>query len=268
MYIDFHTHVFPDKIAEKTIPILANKSGVKPYTNGTINGLLKEMTRSEIDISVVLPVVTSANQFDSITRFAKEINETSFPDGKRIISFAGMHPECEDVKGKIRQLKQNGFRGIKLHPDYQKTKICDIRYKRIIEEASGQGLIVTTHAGIDIGMPENVHCTPDMVLDVIKDVAPEGFVLAHLGGWNLWNEIEEKICGQNVYMDLAVSLGYCKDEQVERIVKKHGANRILFATDSPWAGMKEMREHLESLQLTKEEKEWISYKSAAAILAL
>ena len=35
MIIDFHTHTFPDKMAEKTIAFLSEKGGIKPYREGT-----------------------------------------------------------------------------------------------------------------------------------------------------------------------------------------------------------------------------------------
>ena len=41
--------------------------------------------------------------------------------------------------------------GIKIHPAYQNTDIDDIKMMRIIDFASEQGLIILTHAGIDIG---------------------------------------------------------------------------------------------------------------------
>ena len=43
MVIDFHTHAFPEKIAEKTLGLLAKLSQVEPETNGTISGLLSSM---------------------------------------------------------------------------------------------------------------------------------------------------------------------------------------------------------------------------------
>ena len=74
MLIDFHTHVFPDKIAESTISFLAKNSGTRAYTDGTAEGLIKEMERAEADVCVTLPVLTKASQFDSISRFAIQIN--------------------------------------------------------------------------------------------------------------------------------------------------------------------------------------------------
>ena len=39
MIIDFHTHIFPDKIASKTIESLGAIAGVRAATDGTLNGV-------------------------------------------------------------------------------------------------------------------------------------------------------------------------------------------------------------------------------------
>ena len=78
-----------------------------------------------------------------------------------------------------------------------------------------------------------------MVLNVLSKVNPKKLVLAHMGGWNLWDEVEEKLVGKNVYFDTAFSfekgIPHLEKEQFLRIVEKHGADKILFATDSPWS---------------------------------
>ena len=89
MIIDFHTHVYPDKLAARTIEALGNIAEVTPYTDGTVSGLLKSMKDAGIDKSVILPVNTRAGQFESITRFAKNINDTY----DELISFGGIHPD-------------------------------------------------------------------------------------------------------------------------------------------------------------------------------
>ena len=62
MIIDFHTHTFPDAIAEKTIAYLTEKGGIKPYREGTLSSLIENMKLSGVDYSVVLPVVTAPKQ--------------------------------------------------------------------------------------------------------------------------------------------------------------------------------------------------------------
>ncbi|MBQ1898513.1 MAG: metal-dependent hydrolase, partial [Ruminococcus sp.] len=101
MIIDFHTHVYPDKIAEKTIKALGEVAVVKPNTDGTVNGLIESMQSAGIDKSVILPVNTRAGQFDTITKFAKHINDTY----DNLISFGGIHPDDDDITEKLRTLK-------------------------------------------------------------------------------------------------------------------------------------------------------------------
>ena len=70
MVIDFHTHIFPDKIANRTIESLAKNSTSIPYTDGTDKGLIKNMENAGVDISVALPVLTKPTQFESVLNYA------------------------------------------------------------------------------------------------------------------------------------------------------------------------------------------------------
>ncbi len=274
MTIDFHAHIFPDKIAGATIRELESVSGLRAATNGCLNGLLESMKEAGVDTSVIMPVVTAPRQFAGINRFAMTINEQygalDAEKGQipKLLSFGGIHPECEDYRAKLRELKNMGFRGIKLHPDYQKVFFDDIRYERIINYASELDMIVLVHAGIDIGLPEPVHCTPAMSFKVLKDTKAPRLILAHMGGWKQWEQVEELLIGQDVYLDTAFVQRYLPKEQFCRMVKNHGSERILFATDSPWTEQKEAVEWLQSSELTDEEKKNISFKNAKFLLGI
>ena len=98
--IDFHTHIFPEKIAERTITYLSNICDMDPYTNGMKQGLLQSADEAGIDICVLLPVATTPSQFESINRFALQFQEG------RLISFGAIHPENENLKDKIRWIKE------------------------------------------------------------------------------------------------------------------------------------------------------------------
>ena len=95
MIIDFHTHIFPDKIAARTIGLLEEKSGLTAATDGTPRGLLKSMEKAGITMSVVLPVATKPSQFESIRMYAGSVN-TQYPE--KLLSFGGVHPDCADYK--------------------------------------------------------------------------------------------------------------------------------------------------------------------------
>lgn len=176
MIIDFHTHMFPDKIAKGTLDFLEGICKVTPYTNGTYEGLKASGERAGVDISVALPAVTKVSQIPSINRFA-----SGYLEGP-VISFGGIHPKSENYKQELQEIKSLGMKGIKLHPDYQEMYFNDIRYKRLVSYASELGLITVVHAGRDPKCPEDVHCTPKMALELIREVEPENMVLAHLGG--------------------------------------------------------------------------------------
>lgn len=270
MVIDFHTHIFPDAIAEKTVGHLKNIAKIEAYTAGTTKGLFASMEESGIACCVVQPVVTSVRQFDSITRFAYELNEKYGDSGleHRLLSFGGIHPDSPDYKGQLRILAAAGFQGIKLHPDYQGVNFNDVRYKQLVSEATELGMTIMVHAGIDVGYPRPVHCTPEMAFEVISEVKPDKLVLAHYGGWRLWDEVEHFLAGENVYLDTAFTQGYLSEEQFLRILKRHGSDKILFATDSPWAGQRETFAWISNMGIPKEQLEQILHGNAERLLGM
>ncbi len=265
MIIDFHTHVFPETIAARTIEALEKKAGLTASTDGTVDGLLQSMKEGGIDMSVVLPVVTKPSQFATVNAFAAEINEKY---AGTLLSFGGIHPDTEDYKKELDHIKALGLKGIKLHPDYQGVMIDDVRYMNIIEYADSLGLIILTHAGIDIGLPEPVHCPPDRMRKVIDKIKPKKMVVAHYGGWSQWEEVYEYLTGENLYLDTAFTFGYIKEDMFYKIMDKHGYDKILFATDCPWGYQKKDLEAFQNLSLKEEVREAIAYKNALKLLNL
>ncbi len=269
MIIDFHTHVFPEKIAKTTIETLAKRSNGNPSTDGTVSGLIGAMNRSECDIAVTFPVLTKASQFDSVTRFVATINQEYSQGKRKIISFAGMHPDCENVAEKMAYLKSLGIKGIKIHPDYQSTYIDDIRYINIIKQAKKYDLIVVTHSGEDDGYKgEPVRCTPKRVLNVINEVNHEKLVLAHYGAHKMWDETLDILAGKNVYFDTAFTLHEISKEQFIKILNKHGREKVLFATDCPWRDISKDVAILKSFNLDLETEQMILYKNAVKLLGI
>lgn len=269
MIIDFHTHIFPDHLAEKTINILETKGGSKAFTNGTLDGLVNSMIDAKIDCSVILPVLTKPEQFKTVNEFAVRLNEKyNGINNVKLISFGGIHPDSSDYKYELKEIATMGLKGIKLHPDYQDTMFDDIKYMRIIDYASELGLITSVHAGLDIGYPDHIHCTPKAARKVIDEVAPEKLVLAHFGGYMCWDDVEKYLVGQNVYFDTAYIHNTINQEQFLRILQNHGDGKILFATDSPWSGHKESIEWLRNLKMPHETLEKILYKNALELLRI
>ncbi len=269
MIIDFHAHIFPDKIAGGTLGKLSSVSGITPFTDGTADGLRRSMKEAGISYSVNLPAITKASQFESTNKFAAEVNGT---DG--IISFGGMHPDCEDPEEKLDYIKSLGLPGIKLHPDYQDCFVDDPRNVRIIKYAVEIGLLVTLHAGLDAAFPDLTHCTPERSANMLRmvygDKEPETpqIIFAHLGGRRYYDDVEKYLCTKNVFFDLGYILEESDPDAVRRIIRTHGAQRILFGTDSPWCGQTEDIKRTEALGLTDREYDLIFGENAAEALNL
>lgn len=265
MIIDFHTHIFPDKLAVKTIPALAKRAGIPAHTDGTVGGLLDSMEKAGVHMSVVLPVATKADQFDSINQFAQYVNDTHCP---RLLSFGGIHPDSEDYKAQLDQIKEMGFIGIKLHPDYQGVMIDDVRYMNIIEYADALDLIISVHAGTDIGMPDPVHCPPDKARKVIDKLKPKKLVLAHYGGFGQWEQVYDYLAGEDVYLDTAFIFDYIEEEMFLKIWEKHDKSKILFATDSPWSDAAKSIAAVRSLPIQQQDIDNILGNNALKLLQL
>ncbi len=265
MIIDFHTHIFPDPIAEKTVRKMEEEAQVSAFTGGTLKELKNSMKENNIDLSVLLPVATRPAQFDTINRFAAEVNGR-----EGILSFGGIHPDTENSFEQLKEIKRLGLPGIKLHPDYQATFIDDPKMVRIILQAVELDLIVSIHAGLDIGLPNPIHCPPKRTAAMLSRIEEKNakIILAHMGGYDQWDEVEEYLVGRNVWFDTAYVFHRIQPEQFERIVRDHGADRILYGTDSPWGGQKESTELLAGMKLTKEELECIFWRNGADLLGI
>ncbi len=279
MIVDFHTHVFPDKIAKRALDKLKHNSHTEPFSDGTLESLIMKERADGIDISVIQPVATTPEQVISINNKARENNDIY--ERRGAVSFAAIHPDFKDYKAELNRIKEMGFRGIKIHPVYQGVNIDDIRFLRIIEKAAELGLIVLTHGGIDIGFLDSVKCSPKMIRHVIDEIGDFKFVAAHMGGWKNWDEVPEYLADTNVYLDTSFSTGkltplddgYYKTEELElltqdefiKLLNAFGAERIIFGTDSPWGNPENDIAFIKKLPVSEKEKSEILGENAESL---
>ena len=282
MIIDIHTHTFPDKIAAATLDKLKHLSHTIPFTDGTAAGLAASMARAGVDRSVVMPVATSPRQVPHVNDASARMNELGAQTG--VLSFGCMHPDFDGWREELARIQRLGLKGIKLHPQYQDTDFDDPRYLRILDRCGELGLVVLTHAGLDIGMPGKDNCAPEMVLRALDQVGSVKLVLAHMGGWRQWDRVEALLPGTGVYLDTSYSLGAISplddgyyrpgdlpllDETAFlRMVGKFGADRVLFGTDSPWDDQESALARLRALPLESAELDAILGGNAQRLLGI
>jgi predicted TIM-barrel fold metal-dependent hydrolase len=257
------------------------------------------MERSGVDLSINLPVLTTPEQTDKVNDSLLAGRDKMLDMG--ILTFGGMHPGYSAYREKLRMLAREGVKGIKLHPAYQRTDLDDPVMMRIIDAANESGLIVLIHAGLDIGIPGHDYSDISMILRVLEEVRPSKLVLAHMGGWKNWKAVGKYIAGAPVWLDTAFVMGRidrkeegissisqwvpgsevtaCKNPEDDdfynmtadsflTLCQKHGTDRILFATDCPWADQKAYVDAFRSLPFTEEEQNAILGENALKLLGM
>ena len=282
MIIDMHTHIFPEKISENVIEKLSRVAGIPAFTDGTLNGLKSSMDAAQINLSVILPVATNPKQVEKINSSSAALNEKFFGEG--IISLGCIHPDYTNYREELSRVKNYGLKGIKIHPVYQDTNLDDTKYMRILDRAAELDLIVVTHAGLDIGFPGVVRCSPQMIKKVVDEVGEFKFVLAHMGGWKNWDDVLKLLADTKIFIDTAFSTGeiiprsdshWQADDlegltpaQFMNFVKIFGAEKILFGTDSPWTSARSSIEFIKNLPLSDADKNKILGGNAQRLLKL
>jgi predicted TIM-barrel fold metal-dependent hydrolase len=263
LIIDVHTHAFPDRIAERAMATLeAEVEEVKAVLDGRLSSLLGSMDGAGIEISVLASIATKPSQFPSILEWSKEIRSA------RIVPFPSVHPEDPEAVVRVGQVADAGFRGMKLHPYYQQFTVDEPGLFGIYEEMASRGLVLLLHSGFDVAFPR------DRIADAVRirrviDAVPELTVIAaHFGGWEDWDQVEAHLAGRDIYFDVSYSLGMISDEQARRILAKHPRDRVLFGTDSPWAGQAETVSWLHGLGLPEDREEAILSGNARRLLGL
>ncbi len=108
------------------------------------------------------------------------------------------------------------------------------------------------------------------MIKIAKNFPGLRIVAAHLGGLKMAKEVLEVLAGQtDVFLDTA----YCSDPWLDKglfkeIVKKHGADKILFGSDYPWHLPSREISLIRSLDISEEEKDLILGINAVRLLGL
>lgn len=271
MIIDFHTHIFPDKIAEKTIKVLEKNildiQGKQMYAhlNGTLSDLKRSMKENSIDYSVVMPIATTVTQSNTINNFASSINGH---DG--IYSFGSIHPMQDNWEEELERIVGLGLHGVKLHPEYQGFYVDSVQAVRVLKKCEKLGLLVTLHTGRDVGIKPPVHCLPEDLRRTVEKLDNGGanVIAAHMGGWLEWESVVKYLTGTEIMLDTSFSMRFMEKAVLEKIFEKHSMDKILFGSDSPWDNQGKSVKDILDLGLNREDCDKILFANAKRLLGL
>lgn len=258
--VDFHTHAFPDKLAERAVPALAKEAKVDPALDGKISSLLASMDRAGITSSVICSIATRPEQYEKILTWSHEIAS------ERIVPFLSIHPDDPQAVEQIRRCRDEGFKGIKLHPYYQNFYLDEERMFPLYQAMSDCRLILISHTGYDIAFPRDPRCGPEQIVRVCERFPELKFVATHFGAWEDWDAVERHLLGREIYMDVSFSLMYLDLKKTCDYLTSHSDDHILFGSDSPWADQTIEVDRIKALPIAEALKEKILGANAERLL--
>ncbi len=260
--LDCHAHLFPDGLAERAMARLGDHYGVAPVRMPTLAELIAEMDDWGVDRAAALQVATKPEQVSPINDWDLELSRHP-----RLIHFGALHPgqSAEDIEAEIERLVAGGVRGVKLQPFFQGFDPLASEGLDLIARI-GRRLVVVIHGGEEMVTVRPLFTGPDRLARLL-DLAPDTrFVIAHLGGYERWDEVLHVLAGRDVWFDISFTLHRCPRDLALRIIERHGTSRIVWGSDFPWAHMD--WHPVEALGLGPEATAAILGANLAALLAL
>lgn len=280
MIIDFHTHIFPQKIIEqrdeycRRDPCFSCLYSDLRAKMVTAEDLIREMDRYQIDKAIVLNIGWVTNEICVETNDYIMESQSRYP--QRIIGFCTIQPNDGDKA--IKELERcinNGIKGIgEMRPDLQDFHLIDnILFNYLVEEIILKNdIIFLLHSSEPLGHEYNGkgEVTPDVIYPFIIKYPELKIVCAHMGGglpfYGLMPEVKTAL--SNVYFDTAAIPFLYKPEIIKHVSQIIGVDKILFGSDYPLLSPDRVVSSIESSTISNTEQVKILGENASALLKL
>ena len=249
-----HAHVFPACVRE----------------DGTVDVLLRTMDNCGISRAVcfaTFPSQLPQGHEETNAWLARQIKGQDRLEAFGVIDF-----DRGDLPGQVDRIADLGFRGIKLHPAFQRFPVDGEQAFQVYARAEERGLMLSFHTGI------HWHRIRDYQMLRFDEVAYNfprlRFSMEHLGGYCFFNEglavmlnntrpgTEPRVfAGLTSVFDPGINRFWnLSDERIHDLLWQAGDRSSIFGLDFPYNGEKEIRaaiEHLANLDIPEESKQRI-----------
>ena len=258
---DIHVHIYPDKIAEKASGSVGEfYDGFPIQGNGRLESCLARMDAAGIERFAAHSVALTPHHVSKVNEF---ILQAYHQAPERIVPFATIHPDMENIPEFVNSLVRQGFRGIKIHPDMQKFALDDSHVLCMMREIAGR-------------LPLLIHCGdtrydydgPRRVLSLHEKLPDLQMICAHFGGWMEWDFAADMLPGHGLTVDCSSALFQWTPERAAEVIRAFGTENVIYGTDYPmWDPEQEVKRFLQ-VPLTDTEREDILWNNAARIFDL
>ncbi len=290
--IDAHVHTYPTP----QVGLKATGGTALSGCAGTVQELLGLMAVGGIDRAVMLNMTPVADMREAALARGEgppeEVARRMIERMKRrnawtcqvareqpsLVPFISLDPSmgADDAAAEIRRRAEEGARGIKLHPSAQRFSPSDRNLWPAYAEAEALGLPVVSHGGLSSLDPESSehYSRPRAFAPILEAFPRLTLILAHLAQGYLGESLTMAAKYPNLFFDCATVISgtvqppSLSDEEAVEIVRRFGAERILFGSDWPWFHPLRDLERIEALPLSDSEKRLILAENARRVMRI
>lgn len=250
--IDFHTHL-------PLSPIVFFTPEITKLPD--FNDFQKALNDAHVTEAVLLCGPKKGAMREENENLAKRIHSLQ----SRFLLVAWLNPKFDSPVDLRDLVKENNFRGLKLHPVFDKYKLSNPIVKPLIEKSIELEVPIMIHSGWG---PEG------SVQDIGKlaEEYPDGtFVCCHMkeefGLNERFSHIEMAVHQTNVYLECSY---IPHPRRLAEAVEILGAERILFGSDYPWGAqnIRWEKTKVTSAQISDDDKKKILAENAQKLLNL
>ncbi len=256
---DFHTHIYPERIAEKAAVSVREFYNMPSDLIGTSKELLEVGKRAGIEKFLILPVAIRPDQVKNINLFVS----SEVAAHEEYYGFGTVHAGMEGICDEVDNIKALGLRGIKMHPDTQGFSIDDERLFPMYDMIQGD-IPVIFHSGD----PRYDYSHPRKIKRILEMFPRLTVIAAHFGGWSLFEEALENLKDTDCYVDVSSSMMFQSREETMYYISQYGVDRVLFGSDYPLGNPERELQSFLQLKLSDSEREKILYRNATELLGI
>ncbi|MGM9637447.1 MAG: amidohydrolase family protein [Eubacteriales bacterium] len=261
---DAHTHIYPDKLAEKASIALGNFYSLSIDGKGTLSDLIQHCKEVGVQGFLMLGVATTEEQVSNVNRYLKACIDYTKEQGLEAYAFGAFHQDSDPHKV-VKQILELELSGVKIHPDIQRVAIDDPRIFRLCEEIEGR-LPINFHMGDP--REEFSYSRPEKLVEILKRFPKLTVIASHLGGYSCWDSVADLYAPyENVLFDTSSAVEYLPPDKAVELIRTLGVNRTFFGTDYPIRTQKEGIEAFSRLNLNEDEKRAILWENFHRLLA-
>lgn len=226
--IDAHIHIIPDVVHE------ANPDAEDEWVYADQTKYLKLMEKYNIEGAIIMPLndpylMSMEFAVDAVNKNLKELVDKS-PNKFCAMADVDVSNNIEGSKTSlIKAIEEYKLNGLKIHPNNTGMNVDDEYNVDLLEEFNKYGL------------PIFIHSYPNKIDDrsatyrikcLINKFPNIKFIISHMGAYQY-----EELLDTNCYVDISAILpDYVNKlgiKETNNILRKFGAERLIFATDYP-----------------------------------